>query len=78
MSITKDSVTIHLDGVLYLKVTDPKKASYGVNDPIVAMIQIAQTTMRSELGKFTLDQTFEERENLNLAIVNIINEAAKD
>lgn len=78
MSITKDSVTLHLDGVLYLKVIDPKKASYGVNDPIFAMIQMAQTTMRSELGKYTLDQTFEERENLNAAIVKIINDAAKD
>jgi regulator of protease activity HflC (stomatin/prohibitin superfamily) len=78
MAITKDSVTLHLDGVLYLKVTDPKKASYGVGDPVLAMIQIAQTTMRSELGKFTLDQTFEERENLNAAIVNIINSAGHD
>lgn len=78
MAITKDSVTIHLDGVLYLKISNPIKASYGVSDPVFAMIQIAQTTMRSELGKFTLDQTFEERENLNVAIVRIINEAAKD
>jgi regulator of protease activity HflC (stomatin/prohibitin superfamily) len=75
MAITKDSVTLHLDGVIYLKVVDPKKASYGVSDPVMAMIQIAQTTMRSELGKYTLDQTFEERENLNAAIVNVINEA---
>ena len=75
MAITKDSVTLHLDGVIYLKVVDPKKASYGVSDPVMAMIQIAQTTMRSELGKYTLDQTFEERENLNSAIVDVINEA---
>jgi regulator of protease activity HflC (stomatin/prohibitin superfamily) len=78
MAITKDSVTLHLDGVLYLKVTDPKKASYGVSDPVMAMIQIAQTTMRSELGKYNLDQTFEERENLNSAIVDVINEAGKN
>ena len=75
MAITRDSVTIHLDGVLYLRITDPKKASYGVSDPVFAVIQIAQTTMRSELAKFTLDQTFEERENLNAAIVKIINSA---
>ena len=75
MAITKDSVTLHLDGVIYLKVVDPQKASYGVSDPVMAMIQIAQTTMRSELGKYTLDQTFEERENLNSAIVDVINEA---
>lgn len=78
MAITKDSVTIHLDGVLYMKVTNPKKASYGVSDPVTAIIQLAQTTMRSELAKFTLDQTFEERENLNAAIVKIINAAAVD
>jgi regulator of protease activity HflC (stomatin/prohibitin superfamily) len=75
MAITKDSVTLHLDGVLYLKVVDPVKASYGVSNPVEAMIQMAQTTMRSELGKYTLDQTFEERENLNAAIVKVINEA---
>ena len=78
MAITKDSVTIHLDGVLYMRVTDPKKASYGVSDPVKAMVQLAQTTMRSELAKFTLDQTFEERENLNSAILKIINHAAID
>lgn len=78
MAITKDSVTLHLDGVLYLKITDPVKASYGVTDPVSAMVQIAQTTMRSELGKYNLDQTFEERENLNSDIVDVINQAGKN
>ena len=73
MAITKDNVTIHIDGVLYLRITDPYKASYGVNDPVEAMRQLAQTTMRSELGKLTLDRTFEERETLNHAIVEAIN-----
>eukprot|EP00358_Blepharisma_japonicum_P003136 CAMPEP_0202946626 /NCGR_PEP_ID=MMETSP1395-20130829/9611_1 /ASSEMBLY_ACC=CAM_ASM_000871 /TAXON_ID=5961 /ORGANISM="Blepharisma japonicum, Strain Stock R1072" /LENGTH=269 /DNA_ID=CAMNT_0049647351 /DNA_START=152 /DNA_END=958 /DNA_ORIENTATION=+ len=78
MAITKDNVTINLDGVLYLKITDPYKASYGVGDPVEAMKQLAQTTMRSELGKLTLDRTFEERETLNNAIVDAINEAATE
>lgn len=78
MAITKDSVTLHLDGVLYLKITDPIKASYGVSDPVSAMVQIAQTTMRSELGKYNLDQTFEERENLNADIVDVINQAGQN
>lgn len=78
MAITKDNVTINLDGVLYLKITDPYKASYGVGDPVDAMKQLAQTSMRSELGKLTLDRTFEERETLNNAIVDAINEAATE
>mmetsp|Transcript_17773 Transcript_17773/g.17745 ORF Transcript_17773/g.17745 Transcript_17773/m.17745 type:complete len:295 (-) Transcript_17773:19-903(-) len=77
-AVTKDNVTIQLDGVLYLKIVDPFKASYGVGDPISAMTQLAQTTMRSELGKLTLDKTFEEREHLNNAIVDAINDAAED
>lgn len=77
-AVTKDNVTIQLDGVLYLKITDPYKASYGVGNPIDAMTNLAQTTMRSELGKLTLDKTFEEREHLNNAIVDAINEAAED
>lgn len=75
-AITKDNVTLIIDGVLYLKVTDPKQASYGVGDPIYAITQLAQTTMRSELGKMTLDRTFEERETLNSNIVVSINEAS--
>ncbi len=62
-AITKDNVTLIIDGILYLKITDPKQASYGVLDPRYAVIQLAQTTMRSELGKITLDKTFAERES---------------
>lgn len=77
-AITKDNVSILLDGVLYVKIVDPKLASYGVENPIYAVLQLAQTTMRSELGKITLDKTFEERDALNEKIVIAINEAAKD
>ena len=75
-AITRDNVTISIDGVLYVKVVSPYDSSYGVADAIFAVVQLAQTTMRSELGKITLDKTFEERENLNRNIVNSINEAA--
>lgn len=77
-AITKDNVNILIDGVLYIKIVDPKLASYGVENPIFAVIQLAQTTMRSELGKITLDKTFEERDTLNEKIVESINVAAKD
>ncbi|KAI3471280.1 hypothetical protein Pfo_027943 [Paulownia fortunei] len=77
-AITKDNVSILIDGVLYVKIVDPKLASYGVENPLYAVIQLAQTTMRSELGKITLDKTFEERDTLNEKIVIAINEAAKD
>lgn len=70
-AITKDNVSILIDGVLYVKIVDPKLASYGVENPIYAVIQLAQTTMRSELGKITLDKTFEERDTLNEKIVVI-------
>jgi regulator of protease activity HflC (stomatin/prohibitin superfamily) len=75
-AITKDNVTLDIDGVLYLRVMDPKAASYGVSDPYFALAQLAQTNMRSEIGKITLDNTFEERENLNSKIVQSINDAA--
>eukprot|EP00475_Leptophrys_vorax_P039138 TRINITY_DN700_c0_g1_i3.p1 TRINITY_DN700_c0_g1~~TRINITY_DN700_c0_g1_i3.p1 ORF type:complete len:365 (-),score=116.17 TRINITY_DN700_c0_g1_i3:125-1219(-) len=74
-AITKDNVTITIDGVLYVRIIDPYNASYGVENPIYAVTQLAQTTMRSELGKITLDKTFEERETLNVNIVNAINKA---
>lgn len=67
---------INIDGVLYLRIMNPEHASYGVNDIYYAMTQLAQTTMRSELGKITLDQTFANRESLNANIVNSINSAA--
>jgi len=75
-AITRDNVTLIIDGILYLKITDPKQASYGVQNPRYAVTQLAQTTMRSELGKMTLDKTFEERESLNINIVRAINEAS--
>jgi regulator of protease activity HflC (stomatin/prohibitin superfamily) len=75
-AITKDNVTLNIDGVLYLRITDAVHASYGVSDPYYAVIQLAQTTMRSEIGKMTLDKTFEEREVLNINIVTAINQAS--
>lgn len=75
-AITKDNVTLHLDGVLYFRVVDPYQASYGVEDPQFAITQLAQTTMRSELGKIALDDVFRERDALNLSIVESINHAA--
>ena len=75
-AITKDNIGLTVDGVLYLKVLDPYKASYGVEDYAFAVTQLAQTTMRSEIGKMDLDKTFEERDSLNAAIVSTINDAA--
>jgi regulator of protease activity HflC (stomatin/prohibitin superfamily) len=75
-AITQDNIALTVDGVLYLKVIDPYKACYGVEDYRFAVSQLAQTTMRSEIGKIELDKTFEERETLNAAIVSSINEAA--
>merc|ERR1719253_1079814 len=77
-AITKDNVTISIDGVLYLRVVDAVEASYGVHDPIFAVTQLAQTSMRSEIGKMTLDKTFEERDAMNQAIVAAVNSAAVD
>ncbi|GMH19669.1 hypothetical protein Nepgr_021510 [Nepenthes gracilis] len=75
-AVTTDNVSLQIDGVLFVKIVDPKKASYGVDDPIFAVIQLAQTTMRSAIGKMTLDKTFMERDTLNANIVESINEAA--
>lgn len=75
-AITRDNVTLNIDGVLYVRIIDPMAASYGVSDPYYAVSQLAQTTMRSEIGKISLDNTFEEREMLNQKIVEAINEAA--
>lgn len=75
-AITRDNISLVVDGVLYLKVLDPYKASYGVDDYIYAVTQLAQTTMRSEIGKIELDKTFEDRELLNTNIVTAINEAS--
>jgi len=75
-AITKDNISLHVDGILYFRVLDPYKASYGVDDYVFAVTQLAQTTMRSELGKMDLDKTFEERDQLNANIVSQINEAS--
>lgn len=75
-AITQDNVSVTLDGIVYVKIIDPLAASYGVKDPLHAVIQLVQTTMRSELGQLPLDQTFEERESLNAKIVAAINQAA--
>ena len=76
-AITKDNISLVVDGVLYLKLLDAYKASYGVDDYVYAVTQLAQTTMRSEIGKIDLDKTFEERESLNTNIVNAINLASE-
>ena len=75
-AITKDNISLSVDGVLYFRVLDPYKATYGIDDYVFAVTQLAQTTMRSELGKMELDKTFEERDVLNTNIVAAINEAA--
>uniref|UniRef100_A0A8C8CWC0 Stomatin-like protein 2, mitochondrial n=1 Tax=Oncorhynchus tshawytscha TaxID=74940 RepID=A0A8C8CWC0_ONCTS len=77
-AVSLDNVTLQIDGVLYLRILDPFKASYGVEDPEYAVTQLAQTTMRSELGKLTLDKVFRERETLNTNIVHSINQASDD
>lgn len=76
-AVTSDNVELDIDGILYLRVNDPFLASYGVEDPEFAIIQIAQTTMRSELGKISLDRVFQEREGLNVNIVENINKASQ-
>lgn len=68
-AITRDNVAVTIDGILYVRVVDPYKASYGVEDPLYAVQMLAQTTMRSEIGKISLDKTFEERDSLNVKIV---------
>ncbi|KAG4441681.1 hypothetical protein IFR05_002815 [Cadophora sp. M221] len=77
-AITADNVTLELDGVLYTRVFDAYKASYGVEDAEYAISQLAQTTMRSEIGQLTLDHVLKERAALNTNITTAINEAAQD
>lgn len=77
-AITADNVTLDMDGVLYVRVLDPFKASYGVEDAQYAVSQLAQTTMRSEIGKLTLQQVLKERQSLNSSITESINEASDD
>ena len=74
--ITRDNVQVGVDGVLYLKVMDAKRASYGVADYLFAITQLAQTTLRSEIGKIDLDRTFEERTQINIQVVNEVDKAS--
>jgi regulator of protease activity HflC (stomatin/prohibitin superfamily) len=74
--ITKDNISVEVDGILYLQVMDAKKASYGIDNYRFASTQIAQTTMRSIIGKMALDKTFEERESMNATIVEAVDKAS--
>ncbi|MCB9072999.1 MAG: paraslipin [Bdellovibrionaceae bacterium] len=75
--ITKDNVQVNIDGVIFYRVIDPKSASYGVNNFEMAIIQLAQTTLRSEIGKLDLDRTFEEREKINNALIMALDAATQ-
>ncbi|MBI2207342.1 MAG: paraslipin [Candidatus Rokubacteria bacterium] len=75
--ITRDNVQVHVDGVIYLKVLDPQRASYGVSDYLFAITQLAQTTLRSEVGKIDLDRTFEERTHVNMQVVTELDKASE-
>lgn len=74
--ITKDNTQLAVDGVLYFQVTDPRLASYGSSDYIAAITQLAQTTLRSLIGRMELDRTFEERDHINRGVVEVLNEAS--
>ena len=74
--ITRDNIAVEVDGIIYLQVIDAKRASYGINRYQFASTQLAQTTMRSIVGKLELDKTFEERETINAAIVEAVDKAA--
>jgi regulator of protease activity HflC (stomatin/prohibitin superfamily) len=74
--ITRDNIAVEVDGILYLQVIDPQKASYGIDNYKFAVIQISQTTMRSVIGKMELDKTFEERETVNGSIVEAVDKAS--
>lgn len=75
--ITRDNVSVHIDGVLFFRVVDPIKSSYGISDYIQAVVQLAQTTLRSEIGKIDLDRTFEERDKINSAVIMAIEQATE-
>ena len=74
--ITKDNIAVDVDGILYMQVMDPAKASYGIGNYLFATTQLAQTTMRSEMGKLDLDRSFEERTSINAAIVAAVDKAS--
>jgi regulator of protease activity HflC (stomatin/prohibitin superfamily) len=75
--ITRDNVQVGIDGVLYLRVLDPERASYGISNYVFAITQLAQTTLRSEVGKIELDRTFEERTNINISVVSELDKASE-
>jgi regulator of protease activity HflC (stomatin/prohibitin superfamily) len=75
--ITRDNVQVGVDGILYLKVLNAERASYGISDYLFAISQLAQTTLRSEIGKIDLDRTFEERTNINMAVVTELDKASE-
>jgi regulator of protease activity HflC (stomatin/prohibitin superfamily) len=75
--ITRDNVQVGVDGILYLKVLNPERASYGISDYLFAITQLAQTTLRSEIGRIDLDKTFEERTNINIAVVTELDKASE-
>jgi regulator of protease activity HflC (stomatin/prohibitin superfamily) len=75
--ITRDNVQVAVDGVLYLKILNPERASYGIADYEFAITQLAQTTLRSEMGKIELDRTFEERSNINVQVVDALDKASE-
>ena len=75
--ITKDNTQLSVDGILYYQVTDPRLASYGTSNYITAITQLAQTTLRSEVGKMELDKTFESRDEINKQIVSVLDEAGR-
>jgi len=74
--ITKDNTQLQVDGILYFQVTDPRLASYGASNYVLAITQLAQTTLRSVIGRMELDRTFEERDQINAAVVNALDAAA--
>jgi len=75
--ITKDNIAIEIDGLLYMQVLDPKLASYGIENYYYAASQLAQTTLRSEIGKLELDKTFEERDTINAAVIEALDKASE-
>jgi regulator of protease activity HflC (stomatin/prohibitin superfamily) len=75
--ITKDNVQVGVDGILYMKVMDPRRASYGITNYLFAIIQLAQTNLRSQVGKIDLDKTFEERTHINGQVVSEVDKASE-
>ncbi|MAO82610.1 MAG: paraslipin, partial [Myxococcales bacterium] len=74
---TKDNIRVEIDGVLYLQITDAKRASYGSDNPYRAVVELAQTTMRAQIGRMDLDETLSRRDAINNTVVDEVNEAAQ-